>query len=63
MQLSTKDCHDQIMAVLFFTLAASEMEGWLVYNIREEERRMPAAIHRLNDFYVKYFWEARSASI
>ena len=63
MQPSPKDCHDQIMAVLFFTLAAGEREGWLVYNIREEERQVPAAIHRLNDFYVKYFWEARSASI
>ena len=51
------------MAVLFFTLAAGEREGLLVYNIREEERQVPAAIHRLNDFYVKYFWEARSASI
>ncbi len=51
------------MAVLFFTLAAGEREGLLVYNIKGEERRMPAAINRLNDFYGEDFWEARSASI
>ena len=53
MQLSTKDCHDQIMAVLFFTLAAGEREGLLVYNIREEERQMPAAMNGLDDLYVR----------
>lgn len=42
------------MAVLFFTLAAGEREGLLVYNISGEERRMSAAINRLNDLYVKY---------